>query len=74
MNDFQEMANQVWSATDVNLKRELLMQMVGQFKFKSKQVEFKAKILKIRTAADLDKLAANLAINHTDAVVGLIPR
>lgn len=68
MKNFDTLAQQVWLSTNVNTKREILGQMIDQFKFKAKAQKFRAQAI-TANAAKLDKLAANLMLNDTDKVI-----
>lgn len=67
---FDELAQAVWAAQSVEEKKELLREMVGQFKFKEKQAKFMRKIEMENRPQRLDKLAADLMqVGHGNAVV-----
>lgn len=73
MNDLAVIAQDVWSASDVESKRVALKRAVSTFKYKAKQDEFIKKIA-TATAEQCDFIASNLALNKTDKVVELLKR
>ena len=67
---FDELAQAVWAAQSVEEKKELLREMVAQFKYKEKQAKFLRKIDLENRPQRLDKLAADLMqVGHGNAVV-----
>lgn len=69
MKNFDTLAQQVWTSTNINTKREIIGQMIDQFKYKAKAQKFRA-IAVTANAAKLDDLATNLMLRDTDKVVG----
>lgn len=74
MNDLSELCAMVWATDDVSNKKNLLISAVSSFKYKDKNNKFVNKISNTNDPNSLDKIAANLALNNTDKVVGLLPR
>lgn len=68
MKNLEKMALDVWGAKTVVAKRELLLDMVEEFKYKGKATKMKDKIRKA-TLIECDFIASNLALNDTDAVI-----
>lgn len=68
MKNLEQMALAVWGAKTVVAKRELLLDMVEEFKYKGKAAKMKTKIQKA-TLIECDFIASNLALNDTDAVI-----
>ena len=73
MTSFDDMSKQVWAATTIKEKKDLLSQMADSFAFKGKGganvAAFKRSIAACNVASRLDQMAANLALNITDKVV-----
>jgi len=69
-NQFDKLAQQVWTSTSIEDKKEILTKMVESFKFKDKQRQF-YDVIKVETSLKrLDKIAADLMlVGHGDAVL-----
>lgn len=73
LRDLSEEAKQVWAAQSAEEKRQLLLKMVSDFSSKGKNDKnlknFRTSINEARSARDLDRIAAQLALFPTDRVV-----
>jgi len=68
MKNFDELAQQVWNATDVINKRIYLNEMIDQFQHKQKQEKFRYLVSKARFT-ELDMLAKDILLRDTDKVI-----
>jgi hypothetical protein len=73
MKSFSELSQQVWMTPSVVEKKQILLEMVNNFKYKGKFNEnvgrFTREIERCNSAKMLDSMAAKLALNDTDKVV-----
>lgn len=69
MNNFSDLAQQVWVTSTLEGKKAILLQMIDQFKFKAKVDQFKRKVQSITRTSQCDKMASDLALNDTDKVI-----
>lgn len=73
MKSFSELSQDVWTTTSVSQKKEFLMQMVNNFKYKGKFNEnvgrFTREVERCNSGKMLDNMAARLALNDTDRVI-----
>jgi hypothetical protein len=68
MKNFDELAQQVWNATDVINKRIYLNEMIDQFQHKQKQEKFRYLVSKARFT-ELDMLAKDILLRDTDKAI-----
>lgn len=68
MKNFNELAQDVWAAKDVSIKRAILNDMVDMFDHPKKANHFREMISKAN-AGKCDFLAKDLALNDTDKVI-----
>lgn len=68
MKNFDELAQKVWAATNVDMKRVFLNEMIDQFQHKEKQEKFRYLASKGRPT-ELDMLAKDILLRDTDKVI-----
>lgn len=69
MKNLEKQAQAVWSASDTQTKKALLMEMVSSFQHKKKQELFYEQISLAMKPTKLDQLAANIMLCDTDAAI-----
>ena len=73
MNKFDEIAQKVWTTTNLAEKKAFLLEMVSNFRYKGKFNEnvgkFTRQIENCNSARRLDDMAAQLMLNATDKVI-----
>jgi hypothetical protein len=52
----------IWAESDITKKKELLIDVVNNFQYKAKQLQFLEAIEKAKSLARLDKLSADLLL------------
>jgi len=68
MKKFDELAQKVWAATNIEMKRIFLNEMIDQFQHKQKQEKFRYLASKGRSS-ELDMLAKDILLRDTDKVI-----
>ncbi|QIG70621.1 hypothetical protein EVB91_065 [Rhizobium phage RHph_I1_18] len=74
MEDLSEISKQVWAATTLEAKRNLLLRACATFKYKEQGENIKRAIMKETKLGRLDEIAANIALNKDNRVLGPIKR
>lgn len=67
--NFEKQCQQVWKTSDINQKKELLLLMINDFKFKKNQELFRRKVHNETNVQRLDKLASDIMLSDTDKVI-----
>ena len=69
MKNLQQLAQEVWSKQHLGEKKEILVDMVLSFDHKGNAPKFLHAIANMTRLDKADSMAANLALNNTDAVI-----
>lgn len=69
MKNLESMAKDVWAKKHLGEKKEILVDMVLSFDHKGKQVKFLQAVSNLQSTIKADNMAAQLALNDTDAVI-----
>lgn len=69
MKNLEQLAQEVWAKKHLGEKKEILVDMVLSFDHKEKSTKFLQVIANMTRADKADSLAAQLALNNTDAVI-----
>lgn len=69
MKNLQQLAQEVWSKQHLGEKKEILVDMVLSFDHKGNAPKFLHTIANMTRLDKADSMAANLALNNTDAVI-----
>lgn len=62
MKNFEQLAQQIWSVSSLDEKKQLLGEMVNQFQYKAKQEEFRRKVSVLSSNRKADKLASDIML------------
>ena len=69
MKNLETLAQQVWQASSLSDKKQVLESMVMSFDHKEKQEKFMRVVEAVPSNTKADFLASQLALNNTDAVI-----
>jgi hypothetical protein len=69
VKNLESMAKDVWAKKHLGEKKEILVDMVLSFDHKGKQVKFLQAVSNLQSTIKADNMAAQLALNDTDAVI-----
>jgi len=69
MKNFEQLAQECWAAKTVDLKKEVLYNMIDLFDHKKKAHTFREQVDKFTSGRQLDRIAANIMLRDTDKVV-----
>ena len=69
VKNLDTMAQQCWEASSLASKKAVLLEMVESFQHKAKQDKFVDVVEQVSSPSKADRLAAQLALNNTDAVI-----
>lgn len=69
MKNLECLAQEVWQASSLSEKKQVLESMVMSFDHKEKQEKFMRVVEAIPSNTKADFLASQLALNNTDAVI-----
>jgi len=69
MKNLETLAQQVWQASSLSDKKQVLVSMVMSFDHKEKQDKFMRVVDALPNNTKADYLAKELALNNTDAVI-----
>jgi len=70
-NNLEVQAQQVWSTSDIQQKKSIILEMIDNFKYKDRQEHFRDVVHYTDRAARLDKLAADLMLADVDKTIKL---
>ena len=69
MKNLETLAQEVWQASSLSDKKQVLESMVMSFDHKEKQEKFMRVVEAVPSNTKADFLASQLALNNTDAVI-----
>lgn len=69
MKNLESLAQEVWQASSLSEKKQVLQSMVMSFDYKEKQEKFMRVVEAVPNNTKADFLASQLALNNTDAVI-----
>ena len=69
MKNLESLAQEVWQASSLSDKKQVLQSMVMSFDHKEKQEKFIRVVEAVPSNTKADFLASQLALNNTDAVI-----
>jgi len=69
MKNLEQLAQDVWAKKHLGEKKEILVDMVLSFDHKGNAPKFLQTIADMTRLDKADSMAANLALNNTDAVI-----
>jgi|TARA_R100000084_G_C4547844_1_gene98683 hypothetical protein len=69
MKNLESLAQEVWKASSLSEKKQILLSMVSSFDHKEKQEKFMRVVEALSNNSKADFLASQLALNNTDAVI-----
>ena len=69
MKNLESLAQEVWQASSLSEKKQVLQSMVMSFDHKEKQEKFMRVVEAVPSNTKADFLASQLALNNTDAVI-----
>lgn len=67
--NLEQYAQQVWNASDINQKKLVLLEMIDNFKYKTKQDHFRDIVNSTSRSVRLDRLAADLMLADNDKLI-----
>ncbi len=62
MVQYDEQAQQVWAATNIERKKEILIEMINSFTFKKKADQFRSDVVRATSSQKLDKLVSDIML------------